>query len=175
MSFTVILEVLKLHANASLPSYTHEGDSGLDLRTIHPIWITERLPVLIETGLAFKLPPGYEMQIRPRSGLSALGYTVAFGTIDNGYRGQIRVCMSHVDPISKRPLLWNADIDVSIYDMRKPDFEVGAKVAQAVLNPFVPAHLIRLREVQRFTDETSRGEDGFGSTDSVGNTDMSQH
>lgn len=161
----IVLEVLKLDKLAVMPSYAHEGDSGLDLYSIYPVWITGKLPVLVETGWAMKLPPGYEGQIRPRSGLSARGYNVSFGTIDNGYRGHVKVCISHVDPQPLSTLLWEKGIyqDVTDAVVRPPDFEAGSKIAQLVLNPFVPAHLIEIVEVTSFSD-TSRGDKGFGSS-----------
>ena len=90
------LKVKRLHPGAHLPQRATPGAAGLDLfaclQGIDAIDVG-RDPLLIPTGIAIGLPPGYEAQIRPRSGLSARGVAVTFGTIDNDYRGEIIVTM----------------------------------------------------------------------------------
>lgn len=129
-----------------LPAYAHDGDAGVDLvnagesLTLRP---GER--ALVPTGLAVAVPPGYELQIRPRSGLALRhGLTVvnAPGTVDAGYRGEVGVILLNTDPGST----------VTI--------ERGERVAQAVL---ARCERIAWEEVASL-DDTGRGEGGFGST-----------
>jgi len=88
--------IKKLHADAILPSYVHgaEEDAGQDLRALERAILTPGTAQAVPTGIAIELPPGYEAQVRPRSGLGLKhSITVNFGTIDPGYRGEIRVIM----------------------------------------------------------------------------------
>ena len=129
------------------PVYAKEGDSGFDLRcteggTLKPL---ERM--LVPTGLYFELPDGYELQVRPRSGLAAKhGITVLNtpGTVDTGYRGEIKV------------ILVNLSNDTFT-------FEKGERVAQAVIASRVSSDFGELIEVTEIS-ESERGDGGFGST-----------
>lgn len=90
------IRIKKLHPDAILPAYAHGAleDAGLDLRALERIVLTPGQSQAVPTGLAIELPPGYEAQVRPRSGLGLKhSITVNFGTIDPGYRGEIRVIM----------------------------------------------------------------------------------
>src|SRR6202049_547452 len=90
------IRVKKLHPDAILPSYAHgaEEDAGLDLRALERVVLTPAAAQGIPTGIAIELPPGFEAQVRPRSGMALKhSITVNFGTIDPGYRGEIRVIM----------------------------------------------------------------------------------
>src|SRR5215470_4407537 len=90
------IRVKKLHPDAHLPVYAHgpAEDAGLDLRAVERVVLQPGVSQGVPTGLAIELPPGYEAQVRPRSGM-ALKHSVSvnFGTIDPGYRGEIRVVM----------------------------------------------------------------------------------
>ena len=86
----------KLHSDAALPVYAHgpEEDAGLDLRAVESVVLSPGYAQGVPTGIAIELPPGYEAQVRPRSGMALKhSLTVNFGTIDPGYRGEIRVIM----------------------------------------------------------------------------------
>ncbi|HWZ30517.1 MAG TPA: dUTP diphosphatase [Bryobacteraceae bacterium] len=90
------IRIKKLHPDAVLPAYAHgaEEDAGLDLRAVERIVLQPGTAQGVPTGLAIELPSGYEAQVRPRSGLALKhSITVNFGTIDPGYRGEIRVVM----------------------------------------------------------------------------------
>jgi dUTP pyrophosphatase len=129
------------------PEYAKVGDSGFDLRsdeggTLKPL---ERM--LVSTGLYFELPNGYELQVRPRSGLAAKhGVTVLNtpGTVDTGYRGEVKV------------ILVNLSNDTFT-------FEKGERIAQAVIASRVSSDFGDLIEVTEISD-SERGEGGFGST-----------
>jgi len=104
--------------------------------------------MLIPTGLYFELPSGYEMTIRPRSGLSfKTGLMAILGTIDTGYRGEIKVIMINLSNTPQK-------------------IEQGERVAQGVVSPRVSTEfgkLIKLTSVEELS-ETDRGTGGFGST-----------
>jgi dUTP pyrophosphatase len=129
-----------------LPSYATAGAAGMDLfaAVTEPVTIEPGKRALIPTGLAIALPPGYELQIRPRSGLALRNGILlpnSPGTIDEDYRGELQV------------ILLNAgDAAFTV--------ERGTRIAQAILAPVVRA---RWHEVADL-DDTARGSGGFGST-----------
>ena len=96
MSTEIFVE--KMQEDAVLPKYAHDGDAGMDLYSVTDVVIQPGETVLIHTGLKFAIPVGYEVQIRPRSGLSLntpLRIPNAPGTIDSGYRGEICIIMEN--------------------------------------------------------------------------------
>jgi dUTP pyrophosphatase len=129
-----------------LPAYATPGAAGMDLlaAVAAPVTIDPGRRALIPTGLAIALPPGFEMQVRPRSGLALRNGIVlpnSPGTIDEDYRGEVQV------------ILLNAgDAPFTV--------ERGMRIAQAVVAPVVRAEW---REVDSL-DDTSRSTGGFGST-----------
>jgi len=91
----VVVRVKLLRAGARLPQKATEGSTGFDLYAClegPPLDVGQQ-PVRIPTGIALEVPPGYDAQVRPRSGLSAQGVMVTFGTIDSDYRGEVLVTM----------------------------------------------------------------------------------
>ena len=133
----------KLHAEAILPHYAHGPleDAGLDLRAVERVVLTPGVSQAVPTGLAIELPPGYEAQVRPRSGLALKhSITVNFGTIDPGYRGEIRVVMFN---------LGRADYVV----------EQGDRIAQLVIARY---EAIEWEEGE--LGDSARGAGGFGSS-----------
>ena len=89
------MRIQRLHPEAQLPARATEGASGLDLCACLPDGeiALGADPVRVPTGVAIEFPPGYDAQVRPRSGLSLKGVGVAFGTIDSDYRGEVLVTM----------------------------------------------------------------------------------
>jgi dUTP pyrophosphatase len=146
MSIPIRVHRLPHAAGLPLPSYATAGAAGMDLLAAiqDPISIAPRERRLIPTGLTIALPPGYELQIRPRSGL-ALRHGITLpntpGTIDEDYRGEIAV------------ILLNAGTETFV-------IERGARIAQAVLAPVSRA---AWEEVESL-DMTARNLGGFGST-----------
>ncbi len=129
------------------PTYAKVGDSGFDLRSTEGGTLKPLERTIVPTGLFFELPDGYELQVRPRSGLAAKhGITVLNtpGTVDTGYRGEIKV------------ILVNLSNDTFT-------FEKGERVAQAVIASRVSSDFGELIEVTNISD-SERGIDGFGST-----------
>ena len=92
------IQLKKLEPEAQLPAYAHGPgeDAGMDIRALESVVLLPGIPYAVKTGLAIELPPGYEAQVRPRSGL-ALKHAITIpnspATIDPGYRGEIRVIM----------------------------------------------------------------------------------
>ena len=138
------LRFRKLRPDAVLPSYAHPSDAGMDVRSVEDLTIAPGKRALVHTGLVMLLPPMYEAQVRPRSGLALKsGVTVLNtpGTIDSGYRGEVGVILVNF-----------GDED---FQVRK-----GDKVAQIVIAPVTQPEIVETTEV----DETDRGSGGFGST-----------
>lgn len=142
------IEVVRLpHAEGlPLPAYATEGAAAMDLlaAVAEPVTLGPGGRALIPTGLRIALPPGHELQVRPRSGL-ALKHGIVLpnspGTIDEDYRGEVQV------------ILLNAGAEPFTV-------ERGMRIAQAVLAPVTRA---AWREVEALP-ETARGAGGFGST-----------
>jgi dUTP pyrophosphatase len=92
------IRIQRIHPLAILPVYAHgpEEDAGMDLHAVEDVLLEPGSPHMVPTGLTIAVPPGYEAQVRPRSGL-ALKYAITIpnapGTIDPGYRGELRVIM----------------------------------------------------------------------------------
>jgi len=92
------IRIKRLSAQASLPEYAHgpEEDAGLDVRSLVDALLAPGIPQAVPTGLALEIPSGYEVQLRPRSGLAlkhAITLPNAPATIDPGYRGEVRVIL----------------------------------------------------------------------------------
>ena len=139
------LKIKKLNKDAIIPAYQTSLAAGFDLHSIEDYIIKPMERKLIKTGLAFEIEEGYEVQIRPRSGLAFKhGITVlnSPGTIDADYRGEIMVLL---------------------INLGSEEFEIkkGERIAQAVVSPVVQAEFEEVEELS----QTKRGEGGFGSTD----------
>src|SRR3954464_13402272 len=138
------LRVKKLHPEAVLPHYAHgpEEDAGMDLRSLERVVLSPGVPRAVATGIAIELPAGYEAQVRPRSGLALKhAITVNFGTIDPGYRGEIRVVMFNLSA---------ADYVI----------EKGDRVAQLIVARYESVECEEGDEL----GESRRGAGGFGSS-----------
>ena len=151
-SKTVEINVQRLaHAGElPLPYYQTAGAAGMDLYAAidagEPLTMDAGARALVPTGLVFELPQGYEMQVRPRSGLAHRhGVTVlnAPGTVDADFRGEVHVMLVN---------LGDAPFTISR----------GDRIAQAVIAPVTIARLVEVATV----DDTARGSGGFGSTGS---------
>lgn len=139
-----VVRIKKLHPDAIVPQYAHEGDSGADLFSTIDYILQPMERKAVPTGLSAEIPKGFELQVRPKSGLALKnGITVLNtpGTIDFGYRGEIHAILINLgsEPYS---------------------IKVGQKVAQLVAAPVAFAKF----EVVEELSETKRGAGGFGST-----------
>lgn len=127
-----------------VPAKAHPDDAAFDLRAAADMTLSPATQALVPTGLHLELPVGYEAQIRPRSGLAAKHAVTVLntpGTIDAGYRGEVKV------------ILFNAD---------QQPFPVkrGDRIAQMVIQVLPEVTLVQVQELS----ETERGAGGFGST-----------
>jgi len=141
------VEVLLTRVDTSVPvpAYAHPGDAGADLSCTDDVVLGPGERAVVGTGVAVALPPGYAGFVHPRSGLAArVGLSVVNtpGTVDSGYRGEIRVCLINHDP--------RADVV-----LRR-----GDRIAQLVV---APVSAVEFREVE-VLEGTARGSGGFGST-----------
>lgn len=156
--------VKRLHPDAKLPEYAHPEDSGADVFSIEHVVLQPGQWKMISTGLAFELLPGWELQVRPKSGIANKGVTVLNrtslinslcyleneditvlnepGTIDEGFIGHAKVILINLSTES--------------YEIKQ-----GQKIAQIVLAPVYTAEYC---EVHRELRATRRGTEGFGST-----------
>ena len=138
--------IKRLSREVSLPKYETNGSSGMDLaaNVSDIVNIEPGKTAIIPTGLALSIPKGFEVQIRPRSGLAAkqkISVLNTPGTIDADYRGEIKVILINLGQESFK-------------------VEKGLRIAQMVVCPVVQA---QLKEVDNL-NETERGKGGFGST-----------
>ena len=136
--------VKKIHPDAVIPAYAHEGDAGVDLFAVEDTIITAGERKLLPTGLQISFPEGFEAQVRPKSGLAlkkGLSIVNTPGTIDSGYRGEVGVIAVNLS---------TDDIQVT----------KGMKIAQMVFNKIEEAQFREVKEL----DQTARGGGGFGST-----------
>lgn len=137
-----------LEEGCCLPKYSSENASGADVRAHidEPLVLPPQSSVLVPTGLRFAIPKGYELQVRPRSGL-ALKHQITIlntpGTIDADYRGEVGIIMIN-----------HSDKDFVI--------EPNMRIAQIILSPVSQASFI----IQDALNETNRGAGGFGHTGS---------
>ena len=146
VDYSILIKYVNKSDNEN-PFYVKEGDSGFDLRATEGGRLESLQRILVPTGLYFELPKGYELQIRPRSGLAYKhGVTVLNtpGTVDTGYRGEVKVLLVN---LGSDPYEWG----------------VGERVAQGVISSRVGAEFGTLMEVDKLS-ETNRGSGGFGST-----------
>ncbi len=140
-----MLRVKRMYPDARLPQRATEGSTGLDLfayiKKDGRITLEEK-PKLVGTGIAVEVPRGYDVQIRPRSGLSAKGVVAAFGTVDSDYRGELLVTMYTLG--------------------RGSSFEIrhGDRIAQLVVGKLADLPVEEAEELSG----TERGPQGHGST-----------
>lgn len=139
------MKIKRLVPEAQIPEYAHGAaeDAGMDLRAVSNIVLEPGTPQLVPTGLAIELPPGYEAQIRPRSGLAfkhAITVPNAPATIDPGYRGEIKVILLN---LSREPYT----------------IQAGDRIAQLVI-----AQYQAVEWDEGDLNESARGAGGFGSS-----------
>ena len=139
------IRIKRLHPDAKLPEYAHgpEEDAGVDIRSLVNAVLEPGVPQAVSTGLALEIPPGYEVQIRPRSGLAlkhAITLPNAPATIDPGYRGELKIIL--------------LNLGKSYYEVR-----AGDRIAQMVL-----AKYEALQWQESDLAESVRGAAGFGSS-----------
>ena len=142
---SIVVAIKKLHPDAVVPSYAHNGDAGADLTSVESVSLQPGERALVATGIAVAIPHGYVGLVHPRSGLAfkqGLSLVNSPGTIDAGYRGEVKVCVINLDP------------------QKSIDLPSGTRIAQLVIQK---VELVAF-EVQSELADTVRGTGGFGST-----------
>lgn len=144
-SATVSVALKMLDPQLPVPAYAHPGDAGADLRARRDTVLQPGERALVDTGVAVAVPEGYVGLVHPRSGLAARhGLTVvnAPGTVDSGYRGEIKVCLLNTDRSEA-------------YTVRR-----GERIAQLVIQRVATARFDPVAELP----DSVRGTGGFGSS-----------
>ena len=140
----VLVKCLPHFEGLELPQYATHGAAGMDVLAAEDVTLAPGARHAVATGLAVAIPRGFEIQVRPRSGLALkFGITVPNtpGTIDSDYRGELKVIL--------------INHGAGPFEVRR-----GDRIAQLVLAPVIRASWLKVDEL----DETLRGEGGFGST-----------
>jgi dUTP pyrophosphatase len=142
----VEIRVKRLNNGAGLPmpAYESTGAAGMDICAAESVNLRVGKRAAIATGFAFAIPMGYEVQVRPRSGLALKNGITCLntpGTIDSDYRGEIKVILANL-----------GDEDFQV--------KTGDRIAQIVVAPVVQAAMVEVDAL----DDTARGSGGFGST-----------
>lgn len=143
----VLVKRLDHGQGLDLPAYATTGAAGMDVVSAEDVTLAPGARHAVATGLAVAIPPGFEVQVRPRSGL-ALKHGISVpntpGTIDSDYRGELKIIL--------------INLGSAPFEIRR-----GDRVAQLVLAPVVQAGWVEVEHL----DETERGAGGFGSTGGV--------
>jgi dUTP pyrophosphatase len=142
---TVPVQIRRFDPEAPLPSYAHPGDAGADLTTTVDVRLEPGERALVPTGIGIALPPGYVGLVHPRSGLAArcgLSIVNAPGTVDAGYRGEIKVALVNLD--ARAPVV-----------LRR-----GDRIAQLVVQQVERATFVEVDDLP----VSVRGDGGHGST-----------
>lgn len=137
------IKIKKINPEAKLPTYARAGDACMDVFALEDIKLRENRPHKIGTGLAFEVPPGWELQVRGRSGLAKDGVLCHLGTLDSGYRGEMAVVL-----VNTRPM-WHEGI------------KKGMAIAQICIQKVTPITWDEVDELE----PSERGVAGFGSSD----------
>lgn len=175
---TETIKIKRLHPDAVLPKKAHEGDAGFDLVAVEDVIIEPGETALVPTGIAVELPEGFELQVRPRSGITLkTKLRVQLGTVDSNYRGEIGVIVDNMcgfDPFTNDTLgliggnylvggIKGEEIDGKYYNYI-PDvpylIRKGDRIAQAIIQRLPSVEFVEVEEL----GESSRGEGGFGSS-----------
>ena len=139
------IKFVLLHELAQPPRYAHPGDAGADLSCVEGVTLAPGERALVPTGLAIALPEGYVGLVHPRSGLAfkhGIGIVNTPGTIDSGYRGELKICLINLDKTETVQL------------------PAGSRIAQLVIQKVSTAQFIQVAGLET----TPRNDQGFGST-----------
>jgi dUTP pyrophosphatase len=141
----VEISIKRIDPELPLPSYAHPGDAGADLHSAVDLTLEPGERAVVPTGIAMALPEGYVALVHPRSGLAArhgISIVNAPGTIDAGYRGEVKVCLVNTDPHEP-------------FAVRR-----GDRIAQMVIQRFETALFVEAGDLP----DSARGAGGYGST-----------
>ncbi len=146
MADRIVVKVKRLIPDGQLPKQAREGDAAFDLHSAVEYDLQPNESYGVPTGIALEIPQGYEGQVRPRSGLAlknGITITNSPGTIDSGYRGEVRVI---------------------VHNLGKEVFHIekGMRIAQIAVRPVPDVRFVEVMELE----DSERGSGGFGSTGS---------
>ena len=149
-----VLRIFPMEHMFKLPSYAHEGDSGMDIYAANDETIYSGIVTKVTTGVCLDIPEGYEVQVRSRSGLAKLGIVVANspGTVDSSYTGEVCVLLTNLNGFV---LDTDRNLERHKYAVKK-----GDRIAQLVLMQVPRVELLVVDKLK----ETERGAGGFGSS-----------
>ena len=148
----------KVHPDAKLPVYAHEGDAGMDVYAVEDVKLKPGQATLVSTGLIADIPDGYSIQVYSRSGLALKNNITVWngpGLCDSKYRGVIGVVLMYIPSLDR--------IEVRGKEVKAPSYHIqkGDKIAQLVLVPVTRCQPVEVNDINTNTD---RGDKGFGSS-----------
>ncbi len=153
----------KLHPSAIIPKYQSKGASGFDFHALEDVAIRPGETVLIQTGLAVEFEEGWELQVRPRSGISLktpLRIPNSPGTVDVDYRGPLNIIMTNTAPVPVKRFNISGVPHRSDMPAGTQFIKQGDRIAQGVFVPVIQADISEAGELS----DTERGSNGFGSS-----------
>ncbi|MCU4992369.1 dUTP diphosphatase [Bacillus cereus] len=140
---------IKRVKDVEMPKYANLGDSGFDLVAAEDTIVWPGETKVVPTGLAFEIPSGYEVQVRPRSGMTRdTKLRVVLGTVDSGFRGEVGVLVDNIEAPKEA-------------SMQAHVIERGTRIAQGVIAPVETAHFVEVNELS----DSERVSRGFGSSE----------
>lgn len=154
---------IELNEDGTIPTYAVVGDAGADVYAACDIEIQPGDTVIVPTGIKVEIPIGYEIQVRPRSGLSAkskLRIANAPGTIDSNYRGEIGIICENIAPKIKNIIIDPDTQKISVEYNPSEFIEKGQRIAQLVLSEVPTIHFEQVEKISTVIDRKG----GFGST-----------
>jgi len=135
------MKVKRIHKDAKIPRYGHVGDAGLDVFSVMECVLKGGEARAISTGIQVAIPDGYVGLIWDKSGISLKNVHRLAGVVDSGYRGEIKIVLTNMS--------------TETFSIEK-----GMKIAQMLVQPIIKVKVVD----SEVLDETTRGENGFGST-----------
>lgn len=171
----LIVNIKRMHPDARVPRYETELAAGFDLVAVEDVIIAPGETALVPLGFAIEIPPGYEMQVRPRSGVSwktKLRVSNSPGTVDGDFRGEVKVIVDNIERGEPGETPRLRLIDGKMEFSRGEYFEKytyiirkGDRIAQGVIAPIERVTFVVVDELS----ETARGSGGFGHTGTSAN------
>jgi dUTP pyrophosphatase len=162
---TLLLPIQYIHADAKMPAYAHATDAGMDVYALEDITIAPGETKLIHLGIKVAVPAGYELQVRPKSGISLktkLRVANAPGTIDAGYRDEICVIIDNIEPFIKNAKIGKDGSITEVEYGQSYTIGKGQKIAQLVLNEISKVLFYEITDIESIGNDGRDG--GFGST-----------
>ncbi|MCA1214767.1 deoxyuridine 5'-triphosphate nucleotidohydrolase [Bacillus amyloliquefaciens] len=168
------VNIKRLSPDAQIPDYAHATDAGFDLVASEDVIIEPGETACVPTGLAFEIPKGYEMQIRPRFGITLnTPLRVQLGTVDAGYRGEVGVIVDNIgQKIDEETTFYKlvdghwGDAETWLFDFELDDYRYGSM--------FVPENTCKIRKGDRIAQALIKPVEQavFTEVDALGDSDQ---